>query len=127
MKEANDKSLNLQCSTSTLEVIVRFFYEQDLKLAFVQAADLIVVAQMYGLSELLEIAITKIKAQKMDVQECLTAWERCQEAKNEELRKYCASKMKPMMSGLVGSGERLDKMAKEDLLVLFMDVSTLFV
>lgn len=127
MKEANDKSLKLQCSTPTLEVIVRFFYEQDLELKFAQAADLIVVAQMYDLSDLLDIAVSKIKSQTMTAEECLIAWEKCQEAKNEDLRKDCASKMKLMMSGIVGSSERIDKMAKEDLLVLFMDVSNLFV
>ncbi|KAG5358529.1 hypothetical protein CJU89_5127 [Yarrowia sp. B02] len=69
MKETADKALEIQCPTSTLEVIVRFFYEQDLEMGFEEAENLIVVAQMYGVSELYDLAVSTVKNHDMSVGE----------------------------------------------------------
>lgn len=64
MKEASQNWVTLQCSTPTREVMARLFYEQDLKLEFPHAADLVDIALLYDIPDLLEIAILKIKAQQ---------------------------------------------------------------
>lgn len=122
MKEAVEKVLQIQCPTSTLEIIVRHIYDQDLELQFEDAANLVVVAQMYNLSELLEIAVTTIKNRENTFDELLTAWEKSQQAQNEELKRFCA---KGMLAELVESEEKVEKLKKEDLLALFMDVARL--
>lgn len=126
MKEAVNKTMKIQTTASTLEVIVRYFYEQDLKMTLQDAANLIVAAKMYILPELLEIATDFIQKQDLSAQEALTVWEKCKEANNDDLRHYCASKMKTKMPGVTQSRERIAKMTKPDILKLFMDISQSF-
>lgn len=123
MKEKEEKVLEIQAPKSTLEVIVRHFYEQDLQLQFADAANLIVVAQMYDLPELLGIATDKIKSHKKNVAQNLTAWQKSLEAKNEDLRKYAAGEMQRQMKDVVKNKERIDDMSKEDVVMMLMDMS----
>lgn len=127
MSEAADKTMQLQCPTSTVEVIVRFFYDQDLGMSFDDAANLVVVAPMYDIpDQLLKQAVNFIKDRDMTVEENLTVWEKSVEAKNESLRKYCASKLKEKMPDVVKSQERIGDWSKEDILTLLMDISGSF-
>lgn len=119
MKEADEKVLELQCPTSTLEVIVRCVYEQDLELEFTDAANLVVVAQMYGLPDLLEIATDTIESPKNSFDELLTVREKSQEAQNKGLKSFCAKHMK---SAMVEQKEKIAELPKDDLLDLLMDI-----
>lgn len=122
MKESQEDVLELQCPTSTLETIVRHLYDEDLELQFEDAANLVVVAQMYDLPELLITAISFIKSRKNTFDELLTAWEKGQEAKNEAVKSFCA---KNMIDELVASKDKLAKLPKDHLLDLLMDVAKL--
>lgn len=123
MKEATEKIVEIQAPTTTLEVIVRHFYEQDLDMTFEDAANLVVIAQMYNLPELVTLATEKIKSSKKGVDENLTAWQKSLEAENEELRTYSASKLQSLMPDIAKSKERIDEMSKQDLTTLLMDMS----
>lgn len=122
MKEAQEKVLEVQCPTSTLEVLVRHVYDQELDLKLEDAANLIVVAQMYNLPELLKVAVQTIKSRDNTFDELLTVWGKSQEAKNDELKSFCA---RNMTAELVQSEEKVAELSKEDLLALFMDVAKL--
>lgn len=92
-------------------------------MSFQNAADLVVVAQMYDLPDLLNLAVEEIRLRDMTVDEGLTAWVKSKEAGNEDLREYCASKLKDKMSELVECKGRIEKLTKSDMLLLFMDIS----
>lgn len=122
MKEAAERVLQIQCPTSTLEVIVRHVYDQELDLQFDDALNLVETAQMYELPELLRIAIQSIKSRENTVEDLMTIWERSRTAENENLKRYCAQLM------VLKPDELEDKVAKlknEDLFALFMDVARL--
>lgn len=123
MKESTEKVVEIQAPSSTVEVMVRHFYEQDLEMSFQDAANLIVIAKMYDLPELVTLATEKIKSCEKGVDENLTAWQKSLEAENEGLRSYSASKLQEQMPDIVKSKERIDEMSKEDLATLLMDMS----
>lgn len=124
MKEAKKKQMKLSCSTSTLEVIVRHFYQQRLDMSFQNASELVVVAKMYDIPELLNLAIEEIKRRDMTVEEGLTAWTKSKEAGNDDLREYCVSQLKNKMPDLVECKGKIERMTKPDMLLLFMDISS---
>lgn len=124
MREAEEKTMKLSCSTSTLEVIVRHLYQQSLNMSFQNAADLVVVVQMYDLPKLLSLAVERIRRRDRTVGECLTVWVKSKEAGNDDLREYCARKLKDKMSELVECQGRIEKLTKSDMLLLFMDISS---
>lgn len=62
---------------ATFEVIVRFFYDQDLNMNYSDAANFVVVAPMYDIPDpLLQQAIRFIEDRDMTVKEKLTVWKR---------------------------------------------------
>ncbi|KAG5357819.1 hypothetical protein CJU89_4295 [Yarrowia sp. B02] len=123
MKEASENEAELKVPTSTLEVIVRYLYGQDLELSFPDAANLVVAAQMYDLPELLEIAIEKITKTTIDLTEAVMAWRLGFEAKNPVVRKHCAGKVKSLMPTSDNFAEQIDDLSKEELQYLLHDIS----
>ncbi|KAG5356135.1 hypothetical protein CJU89_5853 [Yarrowia sp. B02] len=123
MVESTEDSIDLPFPTSTIEVAVSYLYGQKLSIKFKDAANLVVMAQMYDLPELLEIAVRNVKDTSMDIRQSLYLWKRAFEAKNDDLRDYSAGAVKILMPDMSKS-ELLDDLDKEELVALFVDVSS---
>lgn len=122
MMEATENSLDLPFPASTIEVAVRYLYGQPLEFGFGDAANLLVMAQMYDLPELLSLAVAKIKAEALDVQQAIMLWKKSFEACNDDLRSYSAARIKQMMPDISHS-KQLDDLDRDEMVALFMDVS----
>lgn len=123
MKEASDNVVELDTTKSTLEVIVRYLYGQELELTFPDAARLLVAAQMYDLPELLKIAVEKVISFNMDIEQAIMAWRLAFEAKNEKVQHHCAAKVHALMSMCTDFSQEVDDLSKEEIQQLFHDVS----
>lgn len=91
--ESNDKVLRLDYPADWLEVLVSFIYGQDADMSFEQAAGLLVVAQMYQLPELVDMATAKIVNSPKDsisLEAALTGWKLAFEAQNEKATAFLA-------------------------------------
>lgn len=123
MKEASESEAKLDVPKSTLEVIIRYLYGQELELGFADAARLVVAAQMYDLPELLEIAVQKVTLSDMGVQGAIMAWRLGYEAKNDIVRNHCAGKIQDMMPKCDDFAQQVDDLAKEELQFLVHDLA----
>lgn len=122
MKEAAENCVELPMPQSTLEVIVRHLYGQELGLQFDDAARLVVFADMYDLPELLEIAVSLIKKEKLVINQAVYLWQQCFEAKNEDLRRYAAQKLHGLMPNLATFQDDIEGLEKVELVCLLQDL-----
>lgn len=124
MKEVAQKCVKLPVPKSTLDVMVRYFYGEDLELELDDAANLIVAAQMYDLPELLDIAVTKVKSEEMDVSQAVYVWQKSFEAQNEDLRSVASKRIEELMPDTDNFDDSIQHLAKKQLVCLFQDIST---
>lgn len=122
MKESTNNSISLPFPTSTVEVLVRYLYGESLEMEFDDAANLLIMAQMYDLPELLSLAVSRTKCGTMDARQALLLWKKSFEANNEEMRSHSTAKIKLIMPNISDS-KLLDDLNREELVSLFMDVS----
>ena len=123
MKEASESEAKLDVPKTTLEVIIRYLYGQELELGFADAARLVVAAQMYDLPELLEIAVQKVTLSDMGIQGAIMAWRLAYEAKNDTVRNHCAGKIQGMMPKCDDFAQQVDDLTKEELQYLVHDLA----
>lgn len=109
--------LDMQCPSATLEMIVCFFYQQGFLMTKRSAFELIRVAEIYGLPELLDEVIEYFQSNRMSAVDALSAWQR---SGDEKLQKCFAAMLKPIMSeNLAG----LRRLSHEDMGKLLHDMS----
>lgn len=123
MKETKENEVKFDIPKSTLEVIVRYLYGQDLGLEFSDAARLVVAAQMYDLSELLEISVKQVTLSSMTLEQAIFAWKLGFEAKNDKIRTHCAEEVHSMMSDCNDFADKVDELTKEELQYLMHDLA----
>lgn len=123
MKEASENSIDLPFPKSAIEVAVRYLYGQPLKMEFDQAANLLVMAQMYDLPELLRLATARTKSGTLDARQAILLWKKSFEASNEKMRSYAIVKVKQFMPEISDS-KLLEGLDREELVSLLMDISS---
>lgn len=124
MKEAAENELELPMPHSTLEVIVRYLYGQDMSLLRGDATRLVVFAQMYDLPELLNIAIAKVKQSSwfLSTREVVYLWQKCNEANNIELREFATARLAQLMPDNTKFGEDIKDLGRDELSCLLQDL-----
>lgn len=123
MEEKANKRVKLSTPKSTMNVLVRYLYGEELNLQFEDAANLVVYAQMYDLPELLEIAITKVKKVTMTIQQAIYLWRKAFEAKNEDVRGYSAGKIEGLIPETGDFNAQIESLDKNEVVSLFSDVA----
>lgn len=123
MEETANKRVKLKMPKTTMDVLVRYLYGEDLNLKFVDAANLIVFAQMYDLPELLDLAIEKVKQVTMTIKQAIYLWRKAFEAKNDSVRAYSASKIEDLIPQTKDFNAQIESLEKTELLSLFSDVA----
>lgn len=123
MKEVTEKRVRLNMPRTTLEVLVRHLYEERLNLTFMDAANLIVYAQMYELAELLDLATDKVRSVRMDFSQAIYLWRKGSEAQNESVRKYASERIEELMPDVEDNDGRIENLEKAKLVSLFSDVA----
>ncbi|KAG5368818.1 hypothetical protein CJU90_1048 [Yarrowia sp. C11] len=116
--------LRVEMPKSTIEVMVRYLYGQDMKLGFQDAANLLVSAQKYELPELLELVEVHLKCVTPTIQQAFYLWHKAFEAQNEDIRVHASGHILTLspkaesseFSSLIGQLDK-DAMAR-----LFSDV-----
>lgn len=128
MKEASVNLLELDQPETTVEAMVKYLYGEKQFLLTEDAARLLVVAQMYELPELLELAEESLKDDVycdggFEFWEALLIWRKAYEAENNHLREFAANEIKNQMPGMDDFAEQVDELSKEELMFLMQDVS----
>lgn len=123
MKEVAEGYVKLPISESTLQVIVRYLYGEELSLEFDDAANLIVFAQMYDLSELLEIATATVKQCAPSIEQAVLLWQKSFEANNEDMRNFASRHIKTLMAEVDDFHDKIDHLEKAQLVCLLQDLS----
>lgn len=123
MEETSNKRVKLSMPKSTMDVLVRYLYGEELNLQFEDAANLIVYAQMYDLPELLEIATTKVKSVTLTIQQAIYLWRKAFEAKNEDVRGYSAGKIEVLIPKTSDFNGEIESLEKNEVVSLFSDVA----
>lgn len=132
--ESNDKVLKLDYPADWIEVLVSFIYSQDVQMSFEQATGLLVVAEMYQLSELTDMATDEILGCAKDsitLEAALTGWVRAFQAQNEKATAFLAGQVASKQSQFGQSdGEKaaFSDLSAEEALGLYFDtlkISTL--
>lgn len=124
MKEVAQKCVKLPIPNSTLDVMVRYFYGENLELGLDDAANLIVAAQMYDLPELLNIAITKVKSEELEMSQAVYVWQKSFEAQNDDLRSHASKRIEKLMPETDNFDDAIQHLAKKQLVCLLQDIST---
>lgn len=124
------KTLKLECSQSELKLLVRFLYQDDFNLigqndtvTKEDAIALIDVAKRYKVPGLVEDLFVYF-FWFCDNEELLSFWKKCLDVKTERL--FFASVLKGALTDMTDDQEQLDKMSKEDLIKLLVDISLNF-
>lgn len=123
MEETTNKRVKLNMPKSTMDVLVRYLYGEDLNLQFDDAANLIVYAQMYDLPELLDLATEKVKQMTLSIQQAIYLWRKAFEAKNESVRAYSANKIEGLIPETKNFNAQIESLEKIELLSLFSDAA----
>lgn len=124
MEETANKRVKLNMPKSTMDVLVRYLYGEDLNLKFDDAANLIVYAQMYDLPELLDLATEKVKQVTLSIQQAIYLWRKAFEAKNDSVRTYSANKIEGLIPQTKDFNAQIESLEKIELLSLFSDVAS---
>lgn len=134
--ESNDKVLKLDYPADWVEVLVSFIYGQDVKMDFEQATGLLIVAEMYQLPKLVEMATEEIMSSSssndsISLEDALTGWKRAFEAHNDQVTAFLAGKVAAKQSQFGQSDEEkavFAQLSTEEALGLYFDtlkISTL--
>lgn len=123
MEETSNKRVKLSMPKSTMDVLVRYLYGEELSLQFEDAANLIVYAQMYNLPELLDIATTEVKSVAHTIQQAIYLWCKAFEAKNEDVRGYSAGKIEGLIPKTSDFNGEIESLEKSEVVSLFSDVA----
>lgn len=123
MQEVADGFVKFPMPRTTLEVIVRYLYGEELSLKFEDAANLIVFAQMYDLPELLEIATVEVKKDVLTITKAVLLWRKGFEANNEDVRDFASGHIDTLMSETKDFHGKISHLEKDELLCLLQDIS----
>lgn len=123
MKEVAEKKVKLTMPKTTLEALVRYLYGEKLNLAFGDAANLIVYAQMYELTELLDLATEKVESVNMSITQAIYLWRKSFEAQNEGVREYASETIEKLMPDVEDFDGEIEGLKKAELVSLFSDVA----
>lgn len=123
MRESSENTVQLDAPKSTVEIVIRYLHGQDLDLQFVNAVDLVVVAQMYQLPELLEIVNRYIRSYDPGLGEAMMLWRKCCEASNEKLRALAVSQIQLLMSDTETFSRLIDEFSRDDMMLLLQDLA----
>lgn len=89
--EAVPNEVRVDIPTSTLEVLVRYIYGEELDMTFVDACELVVFAQMCCLPELVHLASQWFKPNPPeDFDQAVSLWKKSFEARNSVMRAFAA-------------------------------------
>lgn len=123
MRESSENTVRLEARKSTVEVMMRYLHGQHLDLIFFDAVELVVVAQMYQLPELLDIAERFLRSFDTSLSEAMTLWRKCYEAGNEKLRTLAVSHIQLLMVDTEEFTRIISELSKDDMMLLLQDLA----
>lgn len=123
MKEVAEKTVRLNMPRTTLEALVRYLYGERLDLSVMDAANLIVYAQMYELTELLHLATDQVRSSRIDCSQAIYLWRKGFEAQNENLRAYASRTIEKLMPDVEDFDGEIAYLERAELVSLFTDVA----
>lgn len=123
--EETPNELTVDIPTSTLEVLVRYIYGEELQMAFVDACELIPFAQMSCLPELAHLALQWLKPHPpKDVFQAVFLWRKSFEARNCTMRALAAGYIVEFLPSCADDIEETWEMQPEEQFYLWKDVAT---
>lgn len=123
MKESSEKKMEIPYPHSWIEVMLSYFYEEDLKMEFEQATGVIVLAKVYDIPTLCDLAIAKIKKETLDTTKCLEGWRNVYEARCDSMQLYLAKYLGEHLQELQKSSDMVAQFSQEEAVQLMMDIS----
>lgn len=123
-----NRSLQLDCSAEVLEALVRFLYEEKLNLSVETAYKLITspLQKVFIPKELQLMAVRELMKHGKTFEGSLHGWKKNKKAGKDRLRKNCARELTQKISNLAVLKGKLDRMSKEDLVTLIIDILSSF-
>ncbi|AOW00208.1 hypothetical protein B0I75DRAFT_168187 [Yarrowia lipolytica] len=115
MREIKKNQLELPLPHSTVEMMVRYLYGQELELQVKEATRLVEAAQMYLLPELLEISLKFIESEDTDIGQTIQVWKMGKKTGNLRMVFWAMVRIKELKVDI----DVLYDLDKEDLISLF--------
>lgn len=123
MRESSENTVQLKAPKSTVEVMMRYLHGQHIDLNFFDAVELVEVAQMYQLPELLAIVERYLSSFDTTLSEAMVLWRQCCEAGNEKLRALAVSHIQLLMADTVVFTRMINKLSRDDMMLLLQDLA----
>lgn len=123
MTESRDNRLEVPYPRSWVEAMVSYFYGEPFDVKFPEATGLLILSDVYDIPELQRLAITKIRAETLDMHKCLAGWKNAFEAQNVDMRSYFATFARKNWETLEESAEFLQQLTQQQAVELMLDVS----
>lgn len=123
MSESRDNRMEMPYPHSWVEALVSYFYGEPFDVEFSDATRLLILSDVYDIPELQRLAITRIRAEDLDMHKCLAGWKNAFEAQNAAMRSYFATFARKNWKTLEESTEFLQKFTQQQAVELMLDVS----
>lgn len=123
MREASENVVALDAPESTVEAMLRYLHGQDLNLHFDEAVELVMVAQMYQLPELLAIVERFFRSFDTAITQAMILWRKCCAAGNDELRGLAVSQIQMLMSNTLSFSESINELSRDEMMLLLRDLA----
>lgn len=123
MKETSENKMDIPYPHSWVEALLLYFYEEDLKMDFDQATGVVVLAKVYDIPALCDIAIARIRRETLDTKKCLEGWRDVYEARCDSMQLYLAKYLGEHLKELQEASEILAQFSQEETVQLMMDIS----
>ncbi|RDW23525.1 hypothetical protein B0I72DRAFT_142442 [Yarrowia lipolytica] len=109
--------------TMLIEAMLRYLHGQDLNLHFDEAVELVMVAQMYQLPELLAIVERFFRSFDTAITQAMILWRKCCAAGNDELRGLAVSQIQMLMSNTLSFSESINELSRDEMMLLLRDLA----
>lgn len=123
MKETSEKQMDIPYPHTWVEALLLYFYEEELTMDFNQATGVVVLANVYDIPALCDIAITRIKKETLDTKKCVEGWRNVFEARCDSMQIYLAKYLGEHLKELQEASEMLAQFSQEETVQLMMDIS----
>lgn len=122
MSESKEMKLSLPHSSPSIGLLVDYFYGELDFLGYEEAVELLLLANVYSLPNLLERAKYRVLNTPLDVETCLMGWRKGYELDDEEVRMYCAQYYVSNIATF-GQSPSFKSMSQDELAQLVQDAA----
>lgn len=104
--EAHENEVYLDTPKRIVEIIVRYWRDEELVLQPEDAIELLVKAEMYALDGLLILVIEYLKTADLSFEQAVLVWQKCVQLSKPELRSFMAKRISSIVSAMIQEREQ---------------------